>query len=276
MYSIVTISRDRPQIFLNHLMSIITQPAEELIILDDSTEGNDEQEYVIRYLVDWSKSQIKHVKAYRMLERTIPGGVGLSLNYGLRQTTQDHIFAVCGDDIFPTDHFKVIFETYQIMRETVDPKMIIGWPLYHFRPYAANQVVMSLKRVLIDQTELLLTRKEVSPDWTDGDKPYIWDNDVIDDRALYPREFLMGIHGWVETPGANWWRDAQMRVLIQNNGYQRQVVQNSMSFHQYHQRVPCPGDQQAKDFFDNMGIKRVANDTEDWGRNVPVKLIFER
>jgi len=137
MISVVTLNRDRPDIYRNHLISLQNQKMPdrepwELIILDDSTEGNDGQEEAIKEVC--SIGMPCDVKAFRSLNRIELGGEGKVINFGVKQTKGDPIFVICGDDIFPSHHFFLMNRVRERMIAGGREKFVLGWPLYHVKP----------------------------------------------------------------------------------------------------------------------------------------------
>ncbi len=258
-FSVVTMSRNRPEHLALHLSSLKNQNVKEkfqLIILDDSSPDDSRQEEIIKTF----DCPCADVLAYRMLNRVETGFVGRTLNFGLQKTDSDFIFVLCADDILPYRHLAATFWTYRMIREAEVQKLVLGWPLYHFRPTIAIQG--DCIDLPLEHPEWLLRREEIVSSWASGLD--VWWRDIIDDRALYSREFLWAIKGWPEC-GGNWWRDGMMRRLIENNGYTRLVHWASFSIHVWHMRDPSPHDQTSLDWYNTMTSETKVSNVGSWG-----------
>ena len=272
MFSVVTISRDRPAAFLNHLLSLKNQITSEqdyweLIVLDDSTEGNDGQEQVIKKVCSDMPENCT-VRAFRALERKVYGGEGKTINFGVKQTTGDPIFVLCGDDIYPSYH---LFMMHSIWNKFIDAgytDRVLGWPLYHLKPFIALDSNMILNSNIdsvpeVDQGFLALRQARFP------DTPYrgldVADT-LVDDRCCFSREFLFNVKGWPEWNGC-WWRDAWFQSIAHNRGYKFHCDWGSWSLHQWHQRRAgmSVGDGEAKAYYDKHATTALTSNEDNWG-----------
>ena len=269
MISIVTINRDRPDIYRNHLLSLQNQIVPEgvdweLIILDDSTEGNDEQEAVIKDVC--STGMPYKVKAFRALNRIELGGEGKIINFGVKQTEGDPIFVLCGDDIFPSQHFFLMHRLWNRLVDVGRPEFALSWPLYHLKKditivpeFMANLEIID---AIPEVTQHLLARREdINPEFVPGLDVFYGS---VDDRAMFPRDFLFRIKGWPEWKGS-WWRDAWMWHMLSIQKVMTVVDWSSWSLHQWHQHWDVAGNAEAKAYLDKYGGKVKVSNKDAWG-----------
>ena len=269
MISVVTLNRDRPDIYRNHLISLQNQKMPdgtkwELIILDDSTEGNDGQEEAIKEVC--SLGMPCDVKAFRSLNRIELGGEGKIINFGVKQTKGDPIFVLCGDDIFPAHHFFLIYRLWKRRLASGEKDFTLGWPLYHVK------FDTTIKTELVNNTdylenlpeiapELLQRREDTHPDFLPGIDLF---TGTVDDRALYSREFLFKIKGWWEGEGS-WWRDAWMWGMLTYYKIHNHCEWSSWSLHQWHAHWDVEGNDKAKEHLDEYSGKVAVSNEGSWG-----------
>jgi len=269
MFSVVTISRDRPSIYRNHLLSLQNQKMPngepwELIILDDSTKGNDEQEEVIKEVC--SQGMPCKTKAFRALNRIELGGEGKTINYGVKRTSGDSLFVICGDDIFPSHHFFLIHRVWQRWIDAGRENFVLSWPLYHMKPETFIKPELLQHIDYIDSMpevahDILQRREDVHPDFAPGLDVFYG---VVDDRALYPSEFLFDIKGWWEGAGS-WWRDAWMWGMLSFYGYDGTCEWSSWSLHQWHPLWDVKDNAIAKEHLDEYSGKVDVSNEGEWG-----------
>jgi len=278
MITVLTISRDRPSIFHRHLQTVISQTITEpweIIIIDDSSEGENGQMDVLKQLSGAIKTAAKVLvkfSIYRSKPRPYIGGEGTIINFGIKQALGDAVFVLCGDDLFPEEHFQKVRDAYRLNELATEIPRITYWPLNHLRPGAASQVYFGDGRTYLGDSSLLdsiysspecfIRREEIYPSWKPGMNIF-WEN-FVDDRALYPKEFLTKIKGFPEWR-ASWWRDAFMRVMASNNKQEILQCWSTMSFHQWHLPFLKIHEQEGKDYLDNHLQDTVSNLGDSWG-----------
>jgi hypothetical protein len=264
MFSVITISRDRPHSFRNHLACLQAQNIGsakpwELIIIDDSTEGDGGQEAVIR---DLSGGFRENTRAYRARGRTEYGGEAKSINFAIKQTRGDPIFVLCGDDLFPSEHFSMMHTIWDRLHEAGKTRVCLGWPLYHLKEGA--EVDFDTLDVCPEVGQAFLSRREeTGGDDEPGLNLFF---DLLDDRAVYSREFLFNIKGWPEWRG-RWWRDAWMREILSVHGFEVIVDWASWSLHQWHARPVGQSayDAESKAHYEKYAGKVDVSNEGDWG-----------
>ena len=270
MFSVVTISRDRPDAFFNHLVSLKNQVMSEqdyweLVILDDSTEGDNRQEQVIKTVC--SQGMPCSVKAFRALGRKEYGGEGKTINFGVKQTVGDPIFVLCGDDLFPSYHLYILSSIWNRFIDGGMFNRVLGWPLYHLKPFhkfGPNVVNTDKFDSLPDYAQDVLARREDRF----PDAPHGLDvvDSLVDDRCCYSREFLFNIKGWPEWRGC-WWRDAWFTQIAYNKGYKYICDWASWGVHQWHPRRAgsSVGDGEAKAYYDKHAGTALVSNEGSWG-----------
>ena len=270
MFSVITISRDRPDAFLNHLLSLKKQLSSvenpwELIVLDDSTVGNDGQEEVIKAVC--SKDMPCEVKAFRALNRIDYGGEGKTINYGVKQSKGDPIFVLCGDDVYPSFHLHMMTTIWNRFKTGGMVNRVLGWPLYHLKPFCRIETD-SLLACDIDSTPEMIPEFLARRETRFPDAPHGLDvvDSLIDDRCCYSREFLFNIKGWPEWRGC-WWRDAWFTAMAGNLGYQYICDWASWALHQWHPRRAgsSVGDGEAKAYYDELHPTAKVSNEGAWG-----------
>jgi len=292
-FSVITISRDRPNSFFRHIISVLAQdiPEIEILIVDDSSEGDERQLDALRYLASlemFKEIVSRHrskIRVFKTRPREYIGGEGRAINSAIRRCKGDAIFVLCGDDLFPKNHFQCIIDHYMLMSLATGKDPVVGWPLNHLtrdvtadpddrcilsftgagEPLLldeANKRYVSLKEACYRTPDYFVRREDISADWLPGMN--IFCNGPVDDRALYPRSFLEDIRGFPEWR-ASWWRDAMMRSVIQNRNYPVDLCWNTLSFHQWHPPFHHQYDQEGHDYWQNHLGAIVCNESERWG-----------
>jgi hypothetical protein len=267
MFSVVTISRDRPESFRNHLQSLKNQimPPDdywELIVLDDSTVGDDRQEAVIKEVC---KEMPCQVQAYRALDRQQYGGEGRTINFGVKQTSGNPIFVLCGDDVYPTFHLYMLTTIWKRWEDGGMPKRILNWPLYHLKPFVAlNPEAVKAKLIdgIPEYTQASLAQRQDRFPTAEPGLDVV--DSLVDDRACYSREFLFDIKGWPEWEGC-WWRDSWFTSISDLHGYRFHCQWASWSCHQWHQHRPSPGNAAAREYYDLHAGKDLVSNHGEWG-----------
>ena len=270
MFSIISISRDRPDSLENHLLSIKhqqelspnTSDTWEWIILDDSTEGDDRQEKVIQRVCQ-GELPFVNIKAFRALDRHNWGGEGKTINFGIKQSEGDPIIVLCGDDVYPKNHFSKLYTTWRRKRFAGQSNFCLGWVVFNLIEdcKTASEGVDDLDTLLDIGAKVFEMRRDIHPAWGAG--IYTLTN-LIDDRALYPREFLFDIKGWPEWEGS-WYRDEWMRRLLRNRGIIADILWNTWSFHQGHANTASPGNADAETQLNQKGDWVKVSNSTYWG-----------
>ena len=272
MFSIISISRDRPESLKHHLLSIVNQQelspnksdTWEWIILDDSTEDDNRQEQVIKEVCQGPLPFV-NVKAFRSLDKLSGwGGEGKTINFGIKQSSGDPIVVVCGDDVFPQDHFYKLCSVWKRKRYAGQSNFCLGWTVYKLKEYyKINMKEVSCLDTLLDiGASIFEMRRDIQPNWGAG--IYVLTG-LTDDRALYPRDFLFDVKGWPEWEGS-WYRDEWMRCLLRNNGVALDILWGTWSFHQGHEHVFSAGNVEAETRLNQQSAWTRVSNPNYWGK----------
>jgi len=270
MFSIISISRDRPESLANHLLSIINQKelspdaadTWEWIILDDSTEDDDRQEQIIKGICQ-GEMPFVNVQAFRALNRYSWGGEGKTINFGIKQSNGDPIIVLCGDDVYPQGHFSKLCTIWKRKRFAGQKNFCLSWVVYNLITDCKIDMkeVSDLDILLTTGAKIFAMRRDIHPTWGAG--IYVLTN-LADDRTLYPRGFLFDIKGWPEWAGS-WYRDEWMRRILRNLDMSTDILWDIWSFHQGHENVLCRGNAEAEAQLNLKGDWVKVSNTNYWG-----------